>query len=207
MPTTAVKELIKANMTCKTKDLLETLKFLKGVVPKNKMGSKYNCEITFKTNQIDFVIIGASKTLYCNANGPAKISIPVLYLYDIVKTIKEYSTEVSAGYGFVEINHLRVYTWTNFLEDDTVLRSVNLPINFTPADIVKLPEKHTNEELDFNNLTTIYYKTFRTLSTDIKSVHEKLKKYGFTLEEINLIIKSKIYKNQNSKTENYEKVN
>jgi hypothetical protein len=70
---------IKYSLSCKTSDLQEVLKFLGVAVPKNKKGKLYNCEITVKTNEVNFVVIGATKTIYCNATGPVKVSLPFWY--------------------------------------------------------------------------------------------------------------------------------
>jgi hypothetical protein len=206
MPTTAVKELVKSNMTCKTKDLLETLKFLKRAIPKSSIGKKYSCEITVTLNQVQFVIIGAKRSLYCNANGPAKVTLPLLHLYSIVKTINVLNTHISVGDGFLTVNDVSLYVWTCFFEDDTILRSIDLPINFSPADVMKLPELYTKEEIEFNNLSELHRRTYQTLTDDIKHVYARLKKYGFTPDEIETLIRNKVY-NHNLKLKNHEQSN
>lgn len=206
MTKTDVKESVKASVICKTKDLLETLKFLKGAIPKNASGKRYSCEITVTVNQAQFVVIGAKRNLYCNAKGPAKVSVPFLHLYSIVKTITVLNTHISIGDGFITINDITMYVWTCFIEDDTILRSIDLTINFSPADIINLPELYTNEEIEFNNLTEIHRRTYQTLTTDIKQVYARLKKYGFTPDEIETLIRNKVY-NHNLKLKNHEQSN
>lgn len=206
MNTSKTDKISKASFSCKTNDLLEAIKFLKAVVPKNKSGMKYTCEITIKTNLIELTTIGAKHTLYCNAGGPAKVSVPLLHLYSILKDSKDFSIQAKVGYGFIELNSIQLFVWTSFLEDDTILRSVDLPINFTPCEIIQLPEKYTEEEIEFNNLGAIHSKTYQTLMSDIKQVHSKLKKYGFTPDEVESIIRRKI-QNQNLKKINHEQSN
>ena len=82
-----LKPLVKYSLTCKTSDLKESMKFLSVAVPRNKKGRLQNCEITVKTNEVTFVVIGASKVIYCNATGPVKISLPFWYLNDILRLI------------------------------------------------------------------------------------------------------------------------
>lgn len=64
---------------------------------------------------------------------------------------------------------------------------------------MRLPEVYTQQEMDFNNLTQMHRKAYETLSSDIKNAHRRLKKYGFTLFEIEEIIRHKVY-NDNQKT-------
>ena len=158
-------------MTCKTCDLLEVLKFLKRVVPKTVIGKLYCCEITIKTNEVIFVAIGVTRILYCHAAGPAKVSIPFLYLYDIVKRIRTFSTEIVIGEGVITISKVTVNAKTFFFKDDTILRSVNLPINYSENDILRLPEKHTSEELAFNNLDDL----IRVTKSKIEKEKPKIK--------------------------------
>ncbi len=202
MVRTEVKELVKASLMCKSKDLLETLKFLKRAIPSNSSGKKYTCEITVTVNQAQFVVIGAKRLLYCNANGPAKVSVPFFHLYSIIKSINVLNTHISIGDGFITINEITLYVWTCFMEDDTILRSVNLPINFSPADIVKLPEQYSKEEMEFNNLTELHRRMHKTLTDEIKQEYARLKKYGFTPEEIETLSRNKVY---NLKPSNHEK--
>lgn len=45
------QEVTNHSMTCQTRELQETMKFLSKAVPRNKKGKLYNCEITVKTNE------------------------------------------------------------------------------------------------------------------------------------------------------------
>jgi hypothetical protein len=185
--------LTKASLICDTKDLFQTLKFLKAALPKSKKNKQYNCEITLKTNEAVFIVIGAKRSLYCKTNGVVKVTMPLLHLYNIVRDMKEYNTHITIGDGYMTINDIAIHVWTFFFEDDTILRSVNLPINFSASDIIHLPEIYTQEEMNFNNLTPLHQKAYKTLSNDIKQVYKYLKKYGFTLFDIEKIIHDKVY--------------
>jgi hypothetical protein len=163
------------SMICKTSDLKETMKFLKRAVPKSAIGKLYSCEITIKTNEVIFVAIGATRVLYCKSAGPVKLSIPFMYLYDIVKYIKTFSTQISIDEGLMTIGNLTVTASTCFFQDDTILRSINLPINFSPDDILQLPQQYTTEELEFNNMNKLIRKTHGEIAKDVlkKSVLDK----------------------------------
>ena len=163
-------------MTCKTSDLLEVLKFLKRAVPRTVIGKLYCCEITMKTNEVSFVAIGVTRLLYCNAAGPAKAAILLLQLFDIVKNIKTYETEIEIGKGEVRIGKVTVRARTFFFQNDTILRSINLPINYSDDDVLSLSEQYTPEELTFNNLDELIQKTFKKTDKD-KLVIDILEKH------------------------------
>jgi hypothetical protein len=185
-------EAKKCAMSCETNDLKEVLKFLKRAVPKTVIGKLYACEITIKTNEAIFVAIGATRVLYCNANGPVKVSVPLLYFYDIVKNIRTFSTLMTVGDGLLTIGNVTIDAFTFFFQDDSVLRSINLPINYSVKDILRLVEKHTPEELAFNKLDGLVKRTYEDMDNDINYVSGILKKYGFTHAEIEKLVLKKL---------------
>jgi uncharacterized protein (UPF0335 family) len=71
---------------------------------------------------------------------------------------------------------------------------------------MKLPELYTKEEIEFNNLSELHRRTYQTLTDDIKHVYARLKKYGFTPDEIETLIRNKVY-NHNLKLKNHEQSN
>ena len=183
-------------MVCKTSELLDAMKFLSRAVPKNKKGRLYNCEITVKTNEVNFVAIGATMVLYCKSAGPVRISIPFLYFLDIVKNIKTFNAEISIVEGKMTIGNLTLMVSTCFFKDDTILRSINLPINYSTADILRLRDKYTPEEIAFNKLDGLINSTLAEINKDVKMVAGTLFKYGITKEEITKMVTEKIFNKQ-----------
>jgi len=51
------------------------MKFLSIAILRNKKGRLYNIEITVKTNEVYFIVIGARKVIYYSAIDPVKKSI------------------------------------------------------------------------------------------------------------------------------------
>ncbi len=176
-----------------TKSLMEVLNFLKRAIPKGKKRIIYMCELTVKTNQIDFVVIGASKTLYCKANGPVKVSVYFETLYDIAKNTKDYQSLILIADGFIKIGVTTINARTFFFTDDSILRSINLQINYTARDVLLLAETYTPEEIEFNDLTETYNNARRALIRDMAVVYERLRKYGFSRTETENLIINKIY--------------
>jgi len=186
----------KYTMTCKTSELNDAMKFLSIVVPKNKKGKLYSCEITIKTNEVNFVAIGATRVLYCKSTGPVKITIPFLYFYDIVKSIKTFSTQITIGDGLMAIGNLTVKVNTFFFQDDSILRSIQLPINYSIVDILRLSDRYTPEEIEFNKLDILLKRAFAELNKDISVSYGILKKYGVTTDEIRKIVLEEILNKQ-----------
>jgi len=186
----------KYTMTCKTSELNDVMKFLSIVVPKSKKGKLYSCEITIKTNEVNFVAIGATRVLYCKSTGPVKISIPFLYFYDIVKNIKTFSTQISIGDGLMAIGNLNVKVNTFFFQDDSILRSIKLPINYSIVDILRLSDRYTPEEIGFNKLDILLKRAYAELDKDISVSYGILKKYGVTTDEIRKIVLEEIFNKQ-----------
>lgn len=115
-----------ATLNIKTSDLYDSMRFLQRAVPKTTKAKRYILEITVKTNEAVFVTIGATKTVYCRASGPAKVTLPFSYFFDIVKTLNKLYTHIDIGKGTMKIEGLTVNAETFFFENDSILRSINL---------------------------------------------------------------------------------
>lgn len=187
-----LQQVTKCSLTCQTSELQEILKFLSVAIPKNKKGKLYNCEITIKTNEVSLVVIGATKTIYCNATGPVKVSLPFWYLNDIVRLITTYYITLDVSEGFLIIGKLTISTSTCFFQDDSILRSVNLPMNYTVADLMRINDHYTPEEIAFNKLDVLIKNNVDTISQDVKKIAVILKKYGITVKDIKEFVFEKI---------------
>ena len=191
------QQVTKCSLTCKTSDLQETMKFLSTAVPKNKKGKLYNCEMTVKTDEVDFVVIGASMVIYCSATGPVKVSLPFWYLNDIIQRITQQHINIDISEALVTIGKLTVDADTCFFEDDSILRSIKLPINFTVKDLLRINDRYTPEEIAFNRLDVLIKNNIQTIRRDINKIAVLLKGYGIARKEIQNFVYEKInYKPQ-----------
>jgi len=125
-----------------------------------------------------------------------KISIPFLYFYDIVKNIKTFSTQISIGDGLMAIGNLNVKVSTFFFQDDSILRSIKLPINYSIVDILRLSDRYTPEEIEFNKLDILLKRAYAELDKDISVSYGILKKYGVTTDEIRKVVLEEIFNKQ-----------
>lgn len=197
MTDSLIQQVINYTLTCKTSDILEAMKFLSKAIPNNNMRKLYNCEITVKTNEVTFVVIGASRVIYCNATGPVKVSLPFWYLNDILRFVETFYIKIDISEGFLTIGKLTVNTATCFFKDDSILRSIKLPINFTLADLFNIKDHYTPEEIAFNKLDVLIKTNIETIKQDINKIFFLLKKYGIARKEIQEFVFEKInYKPQ-----------
>lgn len=186
------QQVKKCIMICKKSELLDALIFLNRAIPKTTKATSYNCEITVKTNEIDIVVIGASRIIYCNATGPGKISLPFLYFKDIVKQVKTQNITIEVDEGLMTIGNLTVEVETCFFHDDSILRSINLPINYSVSDLLKMKTHYTPEELRFNKIDVMINKIFEKIDKDIDKIAVPLKKYGITRNDIETFVYEKM---------------
>ncbi len=184
MTDNVLKPVVKYSMTCQTNVLKECMKFLSVAVPRDKKGRLYNCEITVKTNEVNFVVIGATKTVYCDATGPVKISLPFWYFNDIVKRIENRYVTIDISDGFLTIGKLSISTETCFFQDDSILRSIKLPINYTLSDIFSIANYYTPEELAFNKIDVLIKNNLGKVHQDITKIAVILEKYGISKKAI-----------------------
>ena len=190
----SIEGVVKASFSCKTKDLRDVLKFLKAGLKKTWMEEKPYCEITIKTNAVDFAVIGARKTLYCQATGPVRITISFAHFLYLVEDQPRIQTKISVGDDFMTINETTVGVTTWFFQDDSILRSIDLPFNYGIADVLRLPFRYTEKEIEFNKLTDEYKSACATLSYDSKLIIKRLKKYGISKDEVEKFIHDQIFK-------------
>jgi len=138
-----------------TKDLLVTLKRMQaGLRGKSAKALATSCEMTVTDGKVTFTVPGAEFFLMCETRGgAARATLPYLYFMDIVKQQKEKEAEFKITEGEIIIGNLTFSAATCFFNDDKILRTINLPLNYTDADLLRLRNgKYTIEELDFNKM-------------------------------------------------------
>ena len=95
----------------------------------------------------------------------------------------------------VAIGNFTFHAETCFFPNDRILRTIRLPMNYTLIDLVNLKDgTYTQEELDFNKVNEKIATAEASLDKAINSCFKQLKNYGIRLPEIDLFVKSMIYK-------------
>lgn len=104
--------------------------------------------------------------------------------------IKEIKIDISEG--FLTIGKLTVEADTCFFQDDSILRSIKLPINYTLADLLRINDRYTPEEIAFNKLDVLINNNIQTISRDINIIAVLLKGYGIARKEIQNFVYERI---------------
>jgi hypothetical protein len=93
----------------------------------------------------------------------------------------------------MQINTLTINAQTTFFEDDTILRSIKLPVNYTDAFLLKLENQgYTEEELTFNRMGTKILMAKRRKISNIQNALYYLETYGINYAELEKIINDKL---------------
>lgn len=177
----------RTKITNELKDLIKTL----GRSSKSKYGTVL--ELTITDNLLTIVIPGIKIELPCETTSTAKASIGLLYFMDIIKSFKTPYIECNITEAQIKIGVTMINCQTTFFEDDSILRSIKLPINYTDWHLLQLEHKgFTVEELRFNDMEYLVHCANRTLKRNIKKTIDLLQVYGVTAKEITALIDSKI---------------
>jgi hypothetical protein len=183
---------IKAN----TKQLIQTLKFVKKGVSRNSAKAKTTtCEITVIDGKAAFAVPGAVFSLPCTTQGTCKATVPFLHFTEIIKSSKTTETEITITEGYLKTGIVTISAKTTFFKDDSILRTIDLPINYTDGDILRLSEdtRYTVEELEFNKLVSKIGKANDNLKDNLMVSYKSLKQYGVTYDELADLVEIKLY--------------
>jgi hypothetical protein len=183
-----------ARFQLKTKVLKQTLAKMKVALKSTALDKRtVYCEITITDDKITLTCPGVTYTVDAETSGMAKVALPYLYLANILKDQKDVEIEASVSNNWLTLGSVKVAAKTTFMESDKILRSVNLPLNYNDADLLKMPEQgFTKEELQFNRLETSFDNAQDKLGVNILKAYKVLRVYGFTYEEIEKLVNQKV---------------
>ena len=184
------------NAVTTKKELLDIIRYLK-VSLKNKQNSKNTlmCEVTVKTGKLCFAVPGINNELPCTTEGVGRFVTPLLYLDNLISTFHEDVISISVLQDKVQINSVTFKANTTFFEDDKILATIKLPLNYTEADILKLAsQNYTPEEITFNELDDDIAIAKQKFEKNIEKAYNLLKIYGVTIEDIKALVEKKLMK-------------
>ena len=107
-----------------------------------------------------------------------------MHFYHLVNDRPLIKTKVLVGVDFMTENETTVCVQTWFFKDDTILRSIDLPVNYKITDILRLAEKYTTQEIEYNKLSIEYRKAHEKLYDDIQKINRILKPYCIPNEKV-----------------------
>ncbi len=174
-------------------ELLNVLKQMQrvGKSAKKKLST---LEATVIDNFLQLSIPGIQLKINAATKGSAKFAIRLWYFADIIKAEQDGTLHFELTENRLSLRTLSFPVLTTFFETDRILRTVNLPLNYTDMDLVKLllSGKYTEEEISFNNLDEKAANAMRKVKSDINKVVSLMKNYGFNRKEIEALILEKI---------------
>lgn len=137
--------------------------------------------------------------LKCETSSTAKASLGLYYFRDIIKNWKDLYLECFIHDNEIKIGVTSIKAKTTFFENDSILRSIYLPINYSEMHLLQLEHKgFTAEEIDFDKLEFELYYVKKHLKLNIKKAIDRLGLYGVTSLEIEELIKRKIKPNRHA---------
>ena len=182
----------------KKSNLQSTLNLIKsGLRVRGKKALTITCEITITDNKITIAVPGAVFSVNCHVKGSAKITLPFFYFFDIIKKTNHQEIEIEIDERQMTIGTTTVGVQTTFIEDDKILRTIDLPLNYSDKDLILLKTgKYTKEELSFNNLTTNIELAEIKLEKNIEKAYDLLKQYGISKSELVALVNERLFKSK-----------
>ena len=181
---------------CPNIEILDKIKRLRSLVrPKSlKARKSATLEIRIQPQYVSFHIPGATEKLYCTTRGWGSFTLSLEYFYQVLSdyTGNIFSPifkdgEMQAGGLFTKGLGYKIQN--THPENKATL---DLPINFTTVDILKLRSKIRTKEIEIVNADRLIEKAEAKLDEDVKSVYYILKVYGVTEGDINNLVKKYI---------------
>jgi hypothetical protein len=183
----------------KSKLVNEIKKITKTLGPVTKWTRYTTIELTITDGLLTLLIPGVRLGLKCETIGTAKASLGLYYFRDIIKNWKDLQLECLIHDEEFKIGVTSIKAKTTFFENDSILRSINLPINYSELHLFQLEHNgFTAEEIDFNKLEFELYYAKKHLKSNIEKTIDILGLYGVTTSEIEELIQGKIKLNRHT---------
>lgn len=177
--------VVRAGFSIDTQELKRVLRILKSSFKNQTQQLLPYCEITIKTEKIEIAVAGFKHVVDCEAWGPARFVIGFEHFRHLVNDRPLMKTKVIVGDDFMTINEtvsVTVQTW--YFKNDTILRTIDMPVNYDTVDILKMAERYTKEEIEFNKLNGEYIKAHNDLYERIEKIKRLLKPYNIPSKNI-----------------------
>jgi hypothetical protein len=166
--------------------LLSLIKQLKlSLNGKRKYSNSLTCEITVTEGKITLATPGIILAMACETIGTAKATIPFIHLLKIVSDTTASLVLLEIENNAIIIEDVIAKSATTFFNDDTILRTIRIPLNYNDYDILKLEyEGYTPEELRFNRISPMLLDAKSNLYQRAIEVAKILHPYNISSDEI-----------------------
>lgn len=177
-----------------TDGLSQVLNRLKIVQKINKGRKKaVMCEVTVKKGCIELSTPGLFQVLEAKTRGTCKFVIPISFFTKVVASYKNDYLNFMVTKGKLEMENYICNANTTFFEDDSVLRSIQLPLNYKSSDLLPLTGlEYTEEELIFNNIAPQVDRAKRKLVMDLMAASQMLTDYDISYTELKTLVCNKL---------------
>ena len=161
---------------------------------KRKVINQALLEISLTTDLMTLTVPGIHLDLEIQGTGAGKISTGLMHFIHVVEDLQKDTFILQLFDGEIRIDDKIVQANVWLYQNDSILRKINLPINYDELELLRLPLLgYTDEELYFNKLSVKVDIAEKHLERNITEVAAILKQYGFTRKELSSYIKEKIY--------------
>jgi len=142
-------------------------------------------ELTVTNGLLTLAVPGSIVSKQCTTVGTCKATLRYNYFFQLIEDCTHKLISIEIKEGEININGVRKIVNTTFFENDSILRTINLPVNYRDIDLLRMPhEGFTIEELRFNLLALPLMKAEKKLKDNIEMAYSKLFEYGVTEEDI-----------------------
>lgn len=161
--------------------------------PKSKWTQFTVIELTITDNLLTLVIPGSRFEIQCETNSTAKATIGFFYFRDIIKNWTDKNIECFITENTITVGVTSFKAQSTFFESDRILRSIDLPLNYSDFHLLRL-EHHgfTKEEIEFNGLDFEVHQAKKNLKSNVTKITDLLKIYGITAFELEELLNHKI---------------
>ena len=147
------------------------------------------CEVTVKSDCLEIQAPGVFVKVAAESSKPCKFTVPYLIFSKIVNSYKTEMLNFTVNAGRVQLENLSFSVDTTFFNDDNILRSVQLPINYNVADLITLKQDtYTDEELKFNKINGQIDQAILKLANDLRIASKRLKPYQITYADLKSLV-------------------
>lgn len=150
-------------------------------------------EITITDDLLTLVVPGIKLEISCKTESTVKASLDFFYFFEIIKEWKGPTIHCIIVENEMHFGITKIKVQTTFFKDDSILKSIKLPVNYTDYHLLYLDTKnYTIEEIRFNGLEYLIFCAKRNLANNVKKAREILAVYGVTNQDIEELIERKI---------------
>lgn len=183
----------KASFTITKSSLDNLLKIIKVSQTASK-GKSRTCELTLTDNMVQIVAPGVNFSVPVLSNGVAKTTFEFSPFAKLIKTYDKTEFVIEIHPGYIKVENFKVPASSSFIENDKILRSIDLQINYTEFDLLLLSrdDRYTQEELDFNKISPMITDTERKLEDILNAIDKQLRGFGITKEDLKKVLEEKI---------------